>query len=387
MKKRVIRWLGAIGIVALAVFGLYQAAAQSRVAINRDITVFWAAEKLFVHHQNPYDPAAMLRLELQAGVPLTRAVMMLNPPTALPFAVPLGLLDIRPAIFVWSLVMVAGFLLSIRLLWILNGRVASRFYLLSYLFAPAVACVSLGQYSMIVLVGLVLFLWLHRTRPLLAGLCIPLLATKPHLLLPFALVSLIWAFRGRRYSFVFGALLGLAMAAGIAFFFDPHVFAHYLSIPREADAVTYGVPNLSSQLRRLAPGSDFLQYVPVLVASFWALWFYWGRRDTWEWNDSGLILIAISVIAAPHSWLDDEVLFIPAIVAGLCRCAGDYKSLISLAALNGIALFLLVRNIPFYSGAYVWTSVAWLVWFLYSRRLGRSKPEIANDLPLAAAAS
>lgn len=373
MIRRISRWIAALGMMASAVWLLWYAAVHSTAFPQRDITVFWASERLFLHHQNPYDPASMMALELSAGAPIQRPVMMLNPPTALPFALPLGLFGIGPAIFVWMVITFACLIVSVRLLWVLNGRRAGASYFVCYAFAPALACISIGQYSMVVLLGAVLFLRFHRRRPLLAGLSVALLATKPHLFLPVAAVALIWCLREKRYALILGAVLGIAIAAAFATALDPHVFTQYLTVSRAGDVDIYGAPNFSSLVHRLDPSAAFLQYFLAAAATIGALIWYWRRRTMWDWNDQGLILLAIAVITAPHSWFDDEVLMIPAIVAGLSLCRGSYRALLPLVALNCVALLMLHGNVAFYSWSYLWTSVAWLLWFLDVRWLGRTQ--------------
>jgi hypothetical protein len=373
MIRKAFRWLAALGMLGAALGLLWFAVLRSPDFTHRDITVFWAAERLFLHHQNPYNAANMMALELSAGAPIHRPVMMLNPPTALPFALPLGFFPIRPAVFVWAVITFACLILSVRILWARNGRETGGSILFCYAFAPALACISIGQYSMVVLLGAALFLSLCRTRPLLAGLSLSLMATKPHLFLPLAAVALLWSLRGKRYALLAGAALGLMIAAAVALVIDPHVFAQYLTVSRAGNIDMYGAPNFSSLVHRLDPSAPFLQYLLAAVAAVWGLWWYWRRRSTWDWNDQGLILLAVAVITAPHSWLDDEVLMIPAVVAGLSLCRGSYRALLPLVALNTIVLLMLYFNIAFYSWSYLWTSVAWLLWFLDTRWLARTQ--------------
>jgi Glycosyltransferase family 87 len=373
MIRQATRWLAAFSMMAAALCLLWYAAIHSEAFPHRDITVFWAAERLFLHHQNPYDPARVMALELSAGAPVKRPVMMLNPPSALPFTLPLGFFGIHPAIFVWAVITFACLVVSVRILWGLNGRSDKRSLYFCYAFAPALACVSIGQYSMVVLLGAALFLWLHRTRPLLAGLSVSLMATKPHLLLPVAAVALVWAIREKRYSLIGGAVLGIAIAAAFAMVIDPHVFAQFLTVSRAGAVDIYGAPNFSSLVHRLNPSAAYLQYLLASVATVIGLGWYWRCRTAWEWNDQGLILLAIAVITAPHSWLDDEVLMIPAVMAGLSLCRVSYRALLPMVALNSIVLVMLHGNISFYSWNYLWTSVAWLLWFLDARWLARTQ--------------
>jgi hypothetical protein len=86
---------------------------------------------------------------------------------------------------------------------------------LGYSFAPALVCLIVGQTSLFALLGLVLFLRLHRTRPFLAGVSLWLCALKPHLFLAFGVVLLAWIIVSRCYRILLGA--ASAMAAAMRF--------------------------------------------------------------------------------------------------------------------------------------------------------------------------
>ena len=60
------------------------------------------------------------------------------------------------------------------------------------------------------------------------------------------------------------------------------------------------VPTLSVTLRFLiAPRAVWLQYVPEVAACIWAAWYFWGRRDSWNWLDQGSWVLLVSAACAP----------------------------------------------------------------------------------------
>ena len=135
----------------------------------RDFVVYWATGQQLVHHANPYDRDAMMLIERSAGlVPGYGALFMRNPPWALPLALPLGFVGLRIGGFVWSLILLACLLGSVRMLWTMYGRPDNQLHWLGYSFAPALLCLLMGQTSLFALLGFVLFLRLHQTRPFLA---------------------------------------------------------------------------------------------------------------------------------------------------------------------------------------------------------------------------
>ncbi|MDE3149429.1 MAG: DUF2029 domain-containing protein [Acidobacteriota bacterium] len=381
--KRILRWLCAVGLLAVGVGVLYAVISSSPDAVNKDSTQYWASGRLLLQHANPYDDEGVFRLEKEAGAPVTHAHVMFNPPTALFLALPLGLFAPRTAIFLWALMIVACVVTSIRILWIMHGRRTDRLHLLAYVFAPVMACITIGQVPPVELLGLVLFLKLNQTRPLLAGLSFSLLAIKPHLLLPFGLVALIWAIKGRRYSFIGGVSLGLLTALCVPIYFDRQIFAHYLPVLRTANGYSHGMPNLSSLVHSLHQQAGYLQYLLAFSATCWAVWWFIRRQNEWDWNDEGLLLIVVSVAAAPYSWFFDEALVIPAILSGIYGCYDADKSLLSFGLLNGAALALALFNVQLITGAYIWTSTAWLVWFLYARSIHRLSEKAVYDSSLS----
>src|SRR4051812_49663660 len=66
-----------------------------------DFVEYWAAAKLTLDGQNPYDPEQLLPLQRAAGRDTDEAVMMWNPPWAFAAVLPLGLLDARLAQLLW----------------------------------------------------------------------------------------------------------------------------------------------------------------------------------------------------------------------------------------------------------------------------------------------
>jgi hypothetical protein len=365
LARRIFRWLFALVVLVFGVTVVYITIPSSLG--HKDVAEYWASGTLLLHHANPYDEAGVFLLEKEAVPSITRAQIMFNPPCALPFTLPLGLFSVRVAALLWTLMILACLMLSTRILRILHGRGKDRLHLLVYVFAPALACLSIGQIVPLAMLGLVLFLWLQRDRPLLAGLCIPLLAVKPHLLLPFAAVVLLWTIKGKRYRFLVGVLASFAGMFGIVLSFDHQIFAHYLPVLRSANTVSHELPNWSSLFQLIHPQAGYLQYVPAICASIWAVAWYLSKGDDWDWNNEGLLVMVVSVVVAPYSWFQDEILMVPAVLGAIYRCSDCGKSLIGFFVLDGAALALILFSVKATSGAYLWTSLAWLGWVLYAR--------------------
>src|ERR1700734_2135200 len=89
---------------------------------SRDFVAHWAAGQQLAHHANPYDHDAIKRIEHSGGLVPNGALMMRNPPWALPMVLPLGFVGIRVAASLWSLFLVGCLLLSVRMIRSLHGN-------------------------------------------------------------------------------------------------------------------------------------------------------------------------------------------------------------------------------------------------------------------------
>src|SRR6202789_3240804 len=79
--------------MAITALFLCVAPLTGQIAGARDFVVYWATGQQLVHHANPYDNDAMMRIERGAGLPGQYGVLfMRNPPWALPLTLPLGLI-------------------------------------------------------------------------------------------------------------------------------------------------------------------------------------------------------------------------------------------------------------------------------------------------------
>jgi hypothetical protein len=303
---------------------------------------------------------------------------MRNLPWTLPLVFPLGFINPRVAWLLWSMLMLACLAVSVYLLWILYGRPRNRRYLLGLSFGPALLCLLYGQTSLFSLLGLVLFLRLHRTRPFLAGISLWLCALKPHLFLPFGVVLLAWVLVSRSYKLLAGAVVAMAASCAITYAIAPLSWNQYLQMARASEIERGFVPCLSYLLRNwLSPHAIWLQYLPSVLGCAWALSYYWLRRQDWDWMKNGSPLMLVSILTAPYTFIYDQGLVIPALLRGafLTRSRNLLIALAFLSALVEIALYRSFSHPPdLYLWTY-WTAPAWLVWYLCASHFKRTQSE------------
>jgi hypothetical protein len=124
----------------------------------------------------------------------------------------------------------------------------------------------------------------------------------------------------------------------------------------------------------------WLQFLPVFAGCAWAFWYFWTRRERWDWMDGGLLLLIVSVLVAPYAWFTDEVILLPAILVGMYRASDRGRSLLPFGCIAGVALMEVLAGVQLPSGLYLWTAPAWLAWYLYAvRGTGQRRAEEAGS--------
>jgi hypothetical protein len=358
---------------ALTAVGILASVVGSDAAGRRDFAEYWASGRQLAHHANPYDGDAILGIEHSVGYPSDLPVLIMwNPPPALLLVLPLGFLGPRTADLLWLLLLLASFVTSVRVIRIMHGRSKNPLHLVGYSFAPALVCLMAGQVSLFVLLGLVLFLRFHRPRPFLAGVSLWLCLLKPHLLLPFGVVLIVWSIITRSYKLLAGVAAAVGFSTGVAVLCDPSVWLHYdqmMSTMSTARMQQEVIPCLSIILRWIISAKTmWLQYVPSVLGCIWALTYFRKHHDHWDWMEHGSLLLLVSVLFAPYTWLMDQAILIPALLhaayftrsRGLIAALALASAVIEVGALRGME----VLHSPFY----IWTAPAWLVWYLYATK-------------------
>jgi len=366
--------------IALATLFLCVLPLAGDISGARDFVSYWATGQQLLHHANPYDPVVMLHIERAAGLPAAYGVLyMRNPPWGLLLALPLGLIPLRAAAFLWSLILVACLALSVRLLWIMQGRPAGRIHWIGFAFAPALVCLLVGQTSLFALLGYVLFLHLHRTRPFVAGASLWFCTLKPQLFLPFAAILLVWIVVSRSLKLLAGFVAAMAASCVVVTLLNPQNWNHYSQMMAAPNIRQEFIPCLSLVLRSmLAPHILWLQYLPAALACLWSLAYFWPRRARWDWLRHGSLPILLAILLAPYCWLYDQGLVLPALFQA--AYATRSRALLAILAILSVVIEVqLVSGIKIPSIFYLWTAPAWLAWYLLARAFA-TKPQ-SQDVP------
>lgn len=339
---------------------------------NNDFVEYWASGRLLLQHDNPYSAALIQPLELSAAYAANDpTLIMANPPWALPLVAPLGMLSPGIGQFIWLLISCICLFISVQIIWAICGEPKTQLNFLAYTFAPALTCLLAGQVSIFVLLGLVLFLRLHRNRPFWAGSALWFCLLKPHLFLPFGCILLAWTIVGRRYRILAGVGFTLCVSSALALWFDSLIWEHYSQM-MSAERIDRGViPCLSTALRlSIWPHTLVIQCLPATLGCIWALHYFRAHIGDWDWLKHGALVLLVSVMVAPYTWLMDQAVVIPALlyavyntrsrnlIAGLAMASAA----IEIATIGGFNLT--------HSNFYLWTSPVWLGWYLLARQTG-----------------
>ncbi len=73
-------------------------------------------------------------------------------------------------------------------------------------------------------------------------------------------------------------------------------------------------------------------------------------------------------MVAPYAWFTDEAMLLPAILASLYLASDLGRSLVPYVIIAGIALIEVLAGVRINSPFYLWTSPAWLMWYLWASR-------------------
>jgi hypothetical protein len=90
--------------------------------------------------------------------------------------------------------------------------------------------------------------------------------------------------------------------------------------------------------------------------------------------DQGLVVLLVGAVCTPFGWITDEAAVLPAVLTGIYRARAARRSIWPIALFAGAVLAELLMNVPMKGHLYLWTTPAWLGWYLYATgRLGKRR--------------
>jgi hypothetical protein len=376
--------LAAVLALALAILFLQRTHLEnlSRLPLY-DFVEYWAAGRLNASGANPYDPEAMLRLELEVGQH-ANDVLMWNPPWTLALVMPFGLLPCPLAHLVWLALHFVVLAWCADALWRFYGGPPEQralAWLLAFTFMPSYIALTAGQIAPLLLLGATAFLVLSRRRQeWLAGAATVLLAIKPHLSYLFWIALLLWTLRERRLGMLAGGALTGLLATGLAVLCNPSVLSQYWHTFTSQPPAQYRSPTLGTILRLvLGPEQFRLQFLALLPGLAWFVPYWLRHRRNWAWSEHLPLLLLVSVLMTPYGgWPFDLVLLLVPVlqVAATLQRGNGAPSVWWAAAvyltINALALAQVAHAMEYFW--FIWMTPALLVGYLLLRPHSRPSP-------------
>lgn len=355
-----------IGLV-LTLLALFAVPFAGSLAGAHDFVEYWAAGRQLTHHGNPYDTQVVAALEHAAGWKEGTFIIMPNPPWILPLVYPLGFLGLRTADLLWTLLLLACVIVSVRSIRILHGNPPNQIHWLAFAITPVVLSFAMGQSAVFAMLGYVLFLRFHRDFPFLSGAALWLCALKPHLFLPLAAALIAWIVTSRNFKVLAGAAAAFTVSVAAAFLIDPHAWPQYITVMHAPAVTSEFTPSIADALRHwIDPQASWFRFLPAALCCIWAPVYFWRRRFQWDWVVNGNLLLLVSVVFAPYGWVYDQCCLLPALLHGayIAKSRNSLTALALLILLADIQLCCVATVSPLGSPLWIWTGPAWLVWYL-----------------------
>jgi alpha-1,2-mannosyltransferase len=268
----------------------------------------------------------------------------LYPPTLLLFVAPFAFLGFVASYLTFQII--SGGLLVAALHYSLDRQPMAPAIAAAAVLAPAAALNAVnGQLSFLVAALIVTGLHLLKTRPLIAGAVLGLASFKPQfcLLVPVALVALR---QWRAVLALVGSALALAVLSALIFGIDPwvswasQVAPGYVNPDASGKWIEYGrIWGESVYACALVLGASpwlasGLQNLSIAIG---AAATYAAFRSQLRPNEQLAVLLAATILAAPHSSANDELLLV---IAGGLWLAADRSAQTFRSWLVALALWV-----------------------------------------------
>ena len=343
----------------------------------QDLAQYWAAAHLLP--QNPYSMDLTRGFEQAAGIYSTPLITKM-PPWAIITFLPLALFGYHISFALWaciSVVIVAWCTYAIGRRAYSTPSLAPA--ILPFIFGPTFVLLMLGQYTVLVLFGAVLFCVLIReNRSWLAGISLLFVLGKPHIAFLFLITIALWIVHRRRWRLLASAFSTLVFACFLALLINHQVFQQFRERSLLVIHETESYPNIGGILYSIS-GNHSIALLPQVLGLTWVFYYWSKNRVDWNWEYHGMIVLLVSVTCSYYSYPYDEILALPALVVAFAN--GNRRAFILAFALTDLGFLLYISNVAGHFGyGYMflwWTALGWLATFLLSKTRLLRRPQAA----------
>jgi len=364
---RLVIWgLLLIGLVVFGKLAIAKLTDPTFISLD-DYVEYWSASRLNRVRGNPYNPDQLESLQLAAGRLKNVPIMMWNPPWTLALMMPLSWLPYPSSRVLWLLLNILILFVCVNWCWRAYGgdlRHAWIAWVVAFTFGPPLHLLKAGQITILLLLGVVGFLYFSgRQKWWLAGFAAGLITIKPHLLYLFGLALLVWALSNRKWTVLGGFAVFLFTSMGVAWAVNPALINQYLYAVTAYPPEQWATPTFGAVLRLLFGVDKFwLQFVPPVLGSLWFLRYWKRSRSHWDWLSQVPLLVLVSLMTSAYGWTFDYTVSLLAIIQ-VAVWASEHRSwswaesifLIVYVALDLVTIFSNANQISF------WWMSSWLL--------------------------
>lgn len=342
-----------------------------------DYVSFWAAGRLNLQGQDPYDPRLLETLERRAEPGSSEVLIMWPAPWALTLLMPFSCLDAHLSHLLWLAFQFVVLACTVDWTWRMLGESRENrwlAWLLALTFLPCYLVLVTGQMGPLLLLGLIGFLsCVKNGRDGWAGAFLALAAIKPQLTYLFWPALLLWAWQERRCRLVMGAVLGVLAMLAWPVLVNPELPLYYWqSLTQRTSTHSHLSPLLATALRLAFDGRLGIQFVPMVPGLLWLAWYWRRHRNSWDWQKQLPDLLFASLLTTAYgAWpFDLVVLLLPilqvAAAVGRRGRAAWLTAAVVYLTINGIATMQIAREVAYF--AFIWMTPTLLLAYLTLRR-------------------
>ena len=379
LYRRIFLWLLLL-LSLLVLIQLIPTLTSSNTVRADDFVRFWAGAKLTLSGENPFDPSNVNRLQAEAGMTSSGegiTSIILNPPWALSFFLPFGLLSYPISRLIWLLVSIILIVICSNMLWRYYEGLPNQKWIawvVAIIFAPTISVLEKGQIAPLILLSIVGFIYFveYRHNDLAAGAFLAFATTKPQIVYLLGLAVLIWVIQQRRWLILVGAGATTVLLTLLPMIFNPSIIEQYLSAMQTYQTAEWATPTFGSYLRFFLFGTNAVwpQFLPVIFGIIWFAFFWRKHASTWSWVERLPILLLVSILTAPYAWTYDYVILLPAIVQAavwLLKGKKLWSTYLLVGIFVGISLLDLVLHMKQSDFWFIWLAPVILIWYLLVR--------------------
>lgn len=378
--RRIVLWVLLI-LSLLLLIRLIPTLTSSSTIRADDFVRFWAGAKLTFVGQNPFDPTNISRLQAEAGMTSTGdgiTSIILNPPWALSFFLPFGVLSYPVSRLIWLLISIVLVVICASSLWHFYDGLPNQKWIawvVAIIFAPTISVLEKGQIAPLILISIVGFIYFveYRHNDLAAGAILAFATTKPQIVYIFGLAALIWVIQQRSWLIFVGTGVTTVLLTVLPMIFNPSIIQQYLTAMQTYQTAEWATPTFGSYLRFFLFGTNAVwpQFLPVIIGILWFIFFWRKHALSWSWVERQPIMLLVSLLTAPYAWTYDYVILLPAVVQAAVWLLNERKlwsTYLLVGMFVGISLLDLVLHMKQSDFWFIWLAPAILIWYLLVRK-------------------